>query len=108
MNRLYLDQIILIILLLISRLSYAFYLPVNHRTENENDLEQCYYQLSVQSKTSDKSFFYGQCMSMNGPDGCCLEGHYKPGICSNLGHICCLKPDPECNAMRNNKGNLIN
>ncbi|KPM07041.1 hypothetical protein QR98_0055230 [Sarcoptes scabiei] len=41
---------------------------------------------------------------MSGPDGCCLDGHYKPGICSNLGHICCTKPDPECNAMRTNKG----
>ncbi|OTF74414.1 hypothetical protein BLA29_000291 [Euroglyphus maynei] len=65
--------------------------------------EKCYFHAN--GKTTDsKSIFYGQCMSMNGPDGCCLEGHYKPGICTNLGHICCIKPDPECNAMFTNKG----
>lgn len=67
--------------------------------------EKCYFHAN--GKTTDsKSIFYGQCMSMNGPDGCCLEGHYKPGICTNLGHICCIKPDPECNAMFTNKGML--
>lgn len=77
-------------------------IPVDTKTMTA---EKCYFHAN--GKTDGKSFFYGQCMSMNGPDGCCLEGHYKPGICSNLGHICCINPDPECNAMFTNKGNLF-
>src|SRR5690606_19148512 len=65
--------------------------------------EKCYYQITGNNGDHFK-LSYGQCMSMNGPDGCCLEGHYKPGLCSNLGHICCVKPDPDCSQMRNNKG----
>lgn len=69
------------------------------------EIEKCVYQASSASKLLKT--IYGQCVSMNGPDGCCLEGHYKPGICSNLASICCTKPDPDCTQMMHNKGNHI-
>lgn len=85
--------------------SFIFSIPSAHfnlQPTVELDFEKCVYQANSANKLFKT--VYGQCQSMNGPDGCCLEGHYKPGICSNLAHICCTKPDPDCSQMRHNKG----
>ena len=95
------------ILLNIFTFSPAFVMPKsqNYGFEfEESEAEQCYFSIPGSGKNRLQN---GQCMSMNGPDGCCLDGHYKPGLCSNLGHICCTKPDPDCSGMRNNKGKSI-
>lgn len=89
-----------ILCLLLAHLCLALSLPTPLDSPDEPD--QCYYQLSVGA--SAFRVLYGECTSANGPDGCCLEGHYQPGICRNLGHICCTKPDPDCSSLRNNKG----
>lgn len=72
-----------------------------YKPKTEVEYEKCFYQ-SDNWKTFNQ-VIYGQCMNANGPDGCCLEGFYKPGICPNLGHLCCIKPDPDCSNLRNNK-----
>lgn len=119
LSRLHHHQLFWFILALHHSLNNAIYISSSSRSSLsssssidslkhfDDSMEQCYYHINTgPNGYSSKSIFYGQCMSMSGPDGCCLDGHYKPGICSNLGHICCTKPDPECNAMRTNKGNL--
>lgn len=98
----------LLCLLFVSSLysSIAFSIPSSSSSDSEYEYEQCFYQINDRLGKLIK-INYGQCMNTNGPDGCCLEGHYKPGICSNLGHLCCTKPDPDCSDMKNNKGNLL-
>jgi len=86
-----------------SRLVDKLKLPLVRSARNvPSEFEQCFYQSNSAGKLLKT--IYGQCMSMNGPEGCCLEGHYKVGICPNLGQLCCTKPDPDCSNMRNNKG----
>lgn len=98
-----------LILIILTLFGESFSLPstwmnrfVLDRPETEVEYEKCFYQ-SDNWKTFNQ-VIYGQCMNANGPDGCCLEGFYKPGICPNLGHLCCIKPDPDCSNLRNNKG----
>lgn len=75
----------------------------DHRTTHFEH-EQCFFHQADKSGASNGIVQYGVCTSTMGPDGCCLEGHYQPGVCSNLGHICCVKPDYDCSQMKNNKG----
>ena len=80
-------------------------IPVNDEDlesseDNETfNYEECHYKNETLSMTH-----IGWCMNMIGPDECCLNGRYMPGICSELSHICCFEPDLGCIQMTKTKG----